>query len=311
MPLLNKKQKKVFLPPGQLINIDGFRLHFHCTGPSDNTLKLPTVVIEAGCGCSLFTYSWLQETLSQTLRVCSYDRSGLGWSEENHQPRDAEHIATQLHTLLNKAGIDGPIILVGHSIAGLYLRVYANKYPNNIVAMVLLDSSHPRQNEVLEVSGFTLRQRLNRKVMAAYASLGIAKLYSPLWELKNSAMNYLPESSQQQLAYLLGFRQSYITPLIEFDAFGLAAKQALSAGDLDDLPLLVMTAPAADGDLSKNINWKTHIDAWLGLQKDLLKLSSNSQHKIIEGAGHCTMVTKRQYAEQVANEILQLIEQIN
>ena len=307
MRLLNKKQKSAVLPLGQLMDIGGFRLHIHCTGPSDSNQALPTVVIEAGCGCSLLYYSWLQEKLSCTLQVCSYDRAGLGWSEESHQPRDAEHIAKQLHTLLYKAGINGPIILVGHSIAGLYLRVYASKYPDNIVGMVLLDASHPRQIDLLEVSGFTLRQRVHKRAMATYTALGMARLYSPLWALKTNAMLFLPEASLQQLMYLLGFRQSYITPLVESDAFDLAAHQALKANGLGDMPLLVITAPAPDGDRPNNINWKAQSSAWLRLQKDLLNLSSNSQHTIIEGAGHCTLITKQQYAEQDANEIFKLI----
>ena len=311
MPLLNKKQTSVFLPPGQLIDIDGFRLHFHCTGPSDKDFTLPTVVIEAGCGCSLFAYSWLQEALSQTLRVCSYDRAGLGWSEESHQPRDAEHIATQLHTLLNKAGINGPIILVGHSIAGLYLRVYASQYPDNIVGMVLLDPSHPKQKAVLSGTGFGPMAHLKQQAMALYANLGLARLHPPTWALRTNAMNYLSESNQQQLLFLCRRAQSFITPLKESDAFDLAALQTLQSGDLGDIPLLVITAPRPDGVEAEFPDWQAHIDAWLGLHRDLLTLSTNSQHKIIEGAGHCTIVTKRQYAEQVTNEILQLVAQIN
>lgn len=301
----NTKLEKNCFPPGHLINIGGFQLHIYCSKPDYSANNnLPTVVIEAGCGWHSAMYSWLQEKLSQKLRVCSYDRAGLGWSMESNQPRDAEHIAIQLHTLLNKSGIDGPIILVGHSIAGLYLRVYANKYPDNIIGMVLLDSSHPRQNEVLRMNGFTLRQRLRNRAMAAYTLLGISKLYRPSWELETNYAMYLPESSRRQLIYLFSIRQAYITPLAEFDAFELSAKQALNSGDLGDLPLLVITAPNADN--PNTANWSTHMDSWLGLQRDLLNLSSNSHHKIIEGAGHCTLITKQYYAEQVAEEIFRV-----
>ena len=307
---MNKIRRQPFTPSGQLLDIGGFRLHLHSRGPltgNDNKANkhLPTVVIEAGCGWHSMMYYWLQEQLSPTLRVCSYDRAGLGWSEESHQPRDAEPIATQLHALLNQAGIEGPIILVGHSIAGLYLRVYANKYPDNIVGMVLLDASHPKQKDVLAVTGFTRRQRVDRWAMAVYAALGLAKLYPPDWELKANHCLFLPPESQRQLIYLLGFRQAYTTPLIEFDAFDLSAKQALAAGDLGDLPLLVITGPHADYATPNVAEWQRYADKWLSLQKDLVNLSSNSQHNVIDEAGHCTLITKQHFAEQVANEIHQ------
>ena len=170
-------KKESCIPPGELIDVGGHRLHLYSTGPIAEAPTLPTIVIEGGCGCSLIFYSWFQQKLSKQLRVCSYDRAGLGWSEDSNQPRDAEHVANQLHTLLSIAGIDGPIVLVGHSIAGLYLRLYANKYPDNIVGMVLLDASHPRQNEILAVKGFTCRKRIHNKAMALYASLGLGRVF--------------------------------------------------------------------------------------------------------------------------------------
>lgn len=303
-------RRKTSPPPGQRIDVGGFRLHLYCSGSNDN--NVPTVLIEAGCGCSLVFYTWLQKKLSQKLRVCSYDRAGLGWSEESHQPRDAEHIADQLHTLLSRSGIEGPIILVGHSIAGLYLRLYANKYPDNIAGMVLLDSSHPKQNEVLAINSYTLRLRLHNKVMAIYASLGLAALCPPLWELKTNDMIFLPECAKQQLAYLFRFRQSFITPSVEFDAFESAAKQVLASGDLGDLPLLVITAPVRNGGRSLSEEQKrNYASDWMLLQKDLLTISSRSQHKIIAGAGHCTLLTKAHYAEEVAADILLFIKQIS
>ncbi len=296
--------------PGKLIEVGSHRLHFYCKGPLNITDKyMPTVVIEAGCGWHSTMYYWLQEKLSQSLRVCSYDRAGLGWSEDSHHPRDAEQISKQLHSLLNKADINGPIILVGHSIAGLYLRVYANKYPENIVGMVFLDSSHPRQNEILPVSGFTRRQRLHNKLMAVYTTLGISRFYNPLWELENTHTIYLPYSVQKKLAYLYTFRQSYTTPLIEFDSFEMAATQALNVGDLGDLPLLVITAPSPDTN-QLTANWKKHMISWSSLQRDLLSLSSNSHYRIIENSGHCTLLTKQKYATQVSKEILILSKQL-
>lgn len=305
----NNQLKDLSLPPGQLIEVGGIRLHCYLRGPQIDSLKLPTVVIESGCGCSLLTYSWLQESLSETLQVCSYDRAGLGWSDASHQPRDALHIAAQLHALLNKAGINGPVVLVGHSIAGLYLRVYASRYPDNILGIVLLDPSHPNQKQVLSGTGFSPVARMKQRAMALYAMLGLAGLCQPTWALKINAMNYLPKWAQQQLLFLCRRPQTFITPLKESDSFDQSALQAQQCADLADIPLLVITAPAPDSQ-SIRADWPEHIKKWTNLHKDLLGLSRNSQHKTIEGAGHCTLITKRYYAEQVANEISQWVKRI-
>lgn len=305
MSVLNEKKVNLFAPVGRLVEIDGFTLHVYVSGPANVAKDMPTILIEAGCGCPLLFYSWLQEKLSKTLRVCSYDRSGLGWSSDNHQPHDAEHVAKNLHTLLKKADITGPIILVGHSIAGFYIRVYAKQYPENIIGLVFLDASHPNHADFSNVRVFNLRQRIQKRIMAVYAGLGISKLLPPVWELKRNTMQFLPETSKRRLIYLFGFRQSYITPLVEADAFGLSAEQARETGHLGELPLLVITAPNRDSNFPTGVNWKEHIAVWMDLQKNLLKLSSNSRHTVIDGAGHCTLITKKRYAGQVADEISQ------
>ena len=79
--------------------------------------------------------------------MCSYDRAGFGWSDPRPGPRDANRIADQLHILLNHAGITGPIILMGHSIAGLYIRAYATRYPQNLSGLVFVDGSTPLQDD--------------------------------------------------------------------------------------------------------------------------------------------------------------------
>jgi pimeloyl-ACP methyl ester carboxylesterase len=88
----------------------------------------------------------VQQQLAQTTRVCAYDRAGMGWSEAGPEPRDASQISSELHTLLNGAAdTEGPYVLVGHSYGGLYARMYAARYPNQVAGVVLVDSSHPEQ----------------------------------------------------------------------------------------------------------------------------------------------------------------------
>lgn len=305
--LLHRLINQDISPPGKIFNIDGIKLHAFRSGPEKSVNSSPTIVLEAGCGCSGVIFSWLQKKLATRFSVVSYDRAGLGWSGSSMSKRNAEQISAQLHTLLKKMDVNGPIILVGHSIAGLYLRVYIKNYPQNIVGLVLLDSSHPRQYESLKKKGYTLPQRLKKYLMAAYVSLGLDKIWYPEWEMEASSMTDLPYQARQQQQNFLRCRQTYLTPVIELDSFDDVSKQTIAAGDLGHLPLCIMVAPNPDIEVC---NWDEHISRWLTLQHDLLNLSSNSQIHIIKGAGHCTLLTKQVYADQVAVKIFQFIKLI-
>src|SRR5207244_11346141 len=100
----------------------GFRLHINCIGTGS-----PTVVIEAGWGDSSAAWSsWVQPSAASTTRVCTYDRAGMGYSDPGPLPRTAERFAAELHALLSSASEPGPYVLVGHSMGGLTVRVFAH-----------------------------------------------------------------------------------------------------------------------------------------------------------------------------------------
>lgn len=322
---MNKSQPisgKITVAPGSLIDIDGSRLHLYCTGPhadlsaikadlsNYSSIRLPTVIIESGCGWHSAMYIWLQKRLSKTLRVCSYDRAGLGWSEGGSQPQshDAKTIATQLYRLLKIAKIKGPLLLVGHSIAGLYLRVFAHYYPDNIVGIVFLDSSHPRQQDLLGLKEYSYCQRLIHSIVGLGAKLGLTHYFNPLLNLNSGLYQHLPNSSKAQLIELSHRRQTYITPIKESDAFDFSARQVLAINSLGDLPLLVITGlDRSDVSFPSEQSRALFVRGWLALQRDLLRISSNSRHIVIENAGHGTLITKREHAERVAIEILQFV----
>src|SRR5512138_3062311 len=104
---------RVYPPPGQLVDVGGYRLHINCTGTGS-----PTVVIVAGAGDWSTTWGVVQPEVAKTTRVCTYDRAGLGWSDANSLPSDAARFARELHTLLQNANVPGPYVMVGHSLGG-------------------------------------------------------------------------------------------------------------------------------------------------------------------------------------------------
>src|SRR5688572_3723581 len=131
---------KVYPPPGQLVDVGGYRLHINCTGTGS-----PTVVIDAGLGDWSTGWGFVQPEVAKTTRVCTYDRAGWAWSETGPLPRDAAQFAKELHTLLKNANIPGPYLMVGHSLGGLTVRVFVHDYSSEVVGVVLIDSMTPQQ----------------------------------------------------------------------------------------------------------------------------------------------------------------------
>jgi pimeloyl-ACP methyl ester carboxylesterase len=126
-------------PPGILIDIGSHKLHLNCIGPA---AAKPVVILEAGGGAYSTAWAVVQKALGPTVHSCAYDRAGLGWSEDGPQPRTMSQEAFELHALLAAANIPGPYVLAGHSIGGLIVRLYAEKYPNEVAGVVLAASTH-------------------------------------------------------------------------------------------------------------------------------------------------------------------------
>src|SRR5215203_7176855 len=132
--------QRAYSPPGEMVNVKGHLMHINCVGEGS-----PPVILEAANLGMSAHWVRVQQQLTKSTRVCAYDRAGMGWSETGPEPRDAKRISSELHTLLGGADSEGPYVLVGHSYGGLYARMYAARYPNQVAGLVLVDSSHPEQ----------------------------------------------------------------------------------------------------------------------------------------------------------------------
>src|SRR5256885_2868437 len=130
--------------PGQRIDVGGFKMHIHCTGQGS-----PTVILESGLGDTYVSWHKVQPQIAKFARVCSYDRAGLGFSDPSSQPRTSKVMAEELHALLTAANVAPPYVLVGHSMGGFNVRLFASLYRSEVVGIVLADSSHPDQENRL------------------------------------------------------------------------------------------------------------------------------------------------------------------
>ena len=150
-------------PPGRLVDLGGYRLHILCQGAA--VAGQPTVVLESGNAEPCLTWASVQPVVAKFARVCSYDRAGLGWSDPSPVPRTAAGIVAELHTLLQRAGIQPPYIMVGHSIGGMYARLYAHEYPEQVAGMVMVDAAHEGQDLRFPAS-LQKKSQQSRRMMA-------------------------------------------------------------------------------------------------------------------------------------------------
>jgi pimeloyl-ACP methyl ester carboxylesterase len=159
--------------PGQMVNVDGLMYHLNCLGTGS-----PTVILEAGLGESSLSWYPVQAEIAKTTRVCAYDRAGLGWSESTNKPMSPEQVATNLHTLLQNAGIAAPFILVGHSRGGVFVRSFYHLFQAEVQGMVLVDSTH--ENVGVRSHAYSGNAYETQKLLIAIAvplsSLGVIRL---------------------------------------------------------------------------------------------------------------------------------------
>jgi len=287
--------QRAYSPPGQMIDVGGYQLHLYCTGANVN--GSPTVILEQGLGGISSGWALVQPEVAKATRVCSYDRAGMGWSDSSSEPRDAQHIAQELHTLLQNATIPGPYVLVGWSVGGLYAREYAGQYGEEVAGLVLIDSSHPDQ--WTSTPEGQAKFESNAKIYSiapALVRLGVMRIMG----LRQPASG-LPTPYNEQLKASFAATKDWDAQSAEFLASLATTTQVRESGSLDDIPLFVLTATEHGTPLNEE-------QLWQGWQIDLASLSTNSFHQIVEGADHASFWLDLETVKVTSAAILQVVE---
>lgn len=282
-PIAEAADLRAYPPPGQMVDVGGYRLHIHCTGSGS-----PTVVIDAGWMDWSLGWSWVQPEVAKATRVCTYDRAGMGYSEAGPLPRTAEQFARELRLLLARAGVPGPYVLVGHSMGGLTVRVYAHDYPAEVAGVVLIESMSPAQATVAPAEVQPPPTSRAFSIPVLLARIGLLRLFAgPTEDLP-------PEASK-------AFRALQVTPrsaqamLDEGAGLPMSMVQAGVVKSLGNVPLLVLT------------RGRDQQADWLAMQSQLLELSSRSQQMIADSSGHTVELDQPAAAVQA---ILAMVAQL-
>lgn len=293
-------------PPGKLVDIGGFKLHIHTTGEKNNQ---PTLIIEAGAGLPGAHYHWLSEGLKDSLRVVRYDRAGIGYSDLSDTPRDPKTIAQELHTLLEKTGESPPYILAGHSFGGLFIRVFTQLYPEEVAALVFLDSSHPDQRERLRLPPSSDNTwQLN--LVAVLGDLGVLNLADRLIGPLLPGMGLPEQVTHRFVDYSANGK--YIRGLIQEEKWDeMVYDQSRAASDLDSIPIRVFSAGIIykEGLLKRGIDPEWFQAEHLKMHREIAALSTDGQQMLIDGH-HNSIYTKKENADIICHEIMKLSQKI-
>lgn len=269
-----------YTAPGELVNIGTTRLHVDCRGEGT-----PTVIIDTGLGESALEWLPVRQRVSHYTRVCLYDRAGYGWSEFGELPRSSSRIANELYLLLRQAGIDGRLVLVGHSYGGMNMQLFARRYPYLIAGMVLVDSSSPDQIGRLTLPHLDSVDSIRPRMMGGLATTEfLAKPMLPA---------VLDDDGPGMLAALMMSRvYTMRTVANEYLNFKASARQVLrNKGRMPDVPLVVLSRgqPDPGGDRT----WAQGNEAqWRLLQAQLARLAPRTAHIVATRSGHAIHTTQ-------------------
>ncbi len=274
--LATRKELAATPPPGHLVDIGGYRLHLWCTGDG-----APAVILDTGLGGSSADWGFVQPDVARFTRVCSYDRTGMGYSDPGPSPRTARRIASELAELLARSGIGGPVVLVGASIAGFDVRVFASDHPERAAGLVLVDASHEDQaHEVPRTARF----------VPLLSTIGVLRLFGVSFGQRIESL----APSVRQFARATSFRAAgYQTAADEIIHIRESASEVRSSRRKLTIPVVVITGGrGADA-------------TWRGLQRDQVTLSEHGCQIIAQQSGHVVAMDQPQVVVDAVRTVVE------
>jgi len=226
-------------------------------------------------------WAGVQPGLARVTRVCSYDRAGYGWSDPVPSPRDADHVADQLHKLLVAAHVDGPIVLMGHSLGGIYIRDYATRYRTEMAGMIFVDSSIPLEDRKGVTMSFPPRPLVQAALSSGFAHWAILAQYpkAPALAVDDACYPNLQAASDE---------------MAEFERSG---DEALRAASYGNLPILIVSHDPDRYPPGLSRSELRSMRIFDRLQQEQLGLSGRSRRIVAKGSGHVVQFERPELLE--------------
>ncbi|MFC0273119.1 alpha/beta fold hydrolase [Metabacillus herbersteinensis] len=269
-----------------ILNINNHKVHVQLSG---NPTEMPPVVVVTGTGSWSYEWELVQEELSKHTQVLTYDRPGYGWSDASADGFSIDETIMDLKAILDETNIDEPVILVGHSQGGIYTRLFADKYPDRVAGLILVDT----RNEFFskEVPDFTEK-------FFATQSQAMNKLLSKIGVVRLVGENILPESLPEFIS-----REKHVNVHWDSDFFTVLDQeinQILTSEEmvaktkpLGDKPVTIIT-PDTNHSSATSFGFSAEEEAeinnhWRDAQQQLTNLSTNSEFVLIPDSSHAVM----------------------
>jgi pimeloyl-ACP methyl ester carboxylesterase len=261
------RDRQVLTRVGRSVDIGGRALNVHCVGEGQ-----PTVVFVSGRIAPGYVWTPAQRGVSAFTRACWYDRAGIGWSDSGPDPAWGDRAAQDLHRLVRSAGLEPPLVLVGHSFGGYVIRLYHHAFPGEVAGMVFVDTA---LEDAGRIRGMPHRERpsiprwLIGGLSTVFGRLGMMRLLAtdpgpPLQGWSASEWDILSRLRRQRN---LALADAQVGPE------RATADLVRAAGGLEDMPLIVLTQGQGLG-------------GWSDLQRQLARRSRRGRQVLVPNSGH-------------------------
>jgi len=272
-----------YAPPGRLVDVDGRLVHVIERSGSSHP-----VVFESGMGGTVLDWMVVMGQLPGDVRAFAYDRAGLGWSDPPRAPRSPAVIADEFVAVLQAAALPGPYVLVAHSMGSRYVRIFAQRHPELVLGLVLVDGYHEAWDAALgsaAVASFVAARVRMWNGIALLSRVGISRLLGArMVSLLGPDLQHLPSDQRARYAAVASRPGGLRTAGDEL-RFGADANDLLAAQSYGELPLRVIThgVPFPNGE-------QEH--AWQESQREIASRSTRGKVIRAEGAGHQVMIAR-------------------
>ncbi|MFD7522206.1 alpha/beta fold hydrolase [Paenibacillus chitinolyticus] len=292
--IASEQAKRNFPPPGKLVDVGGYRLHIHKIGAGS-----PTILLEAGSGDTSLSWKNIPKQLAEFATVVSYDRAGYAWSEKANTERTGANIVREFHTALEKEGIGGPYIVVGHSLGGKYARLFAQTYRDEVSGLVLVDA----RPEIDERDKKFIDEQEKLQGDPPASLLKLLKMTGGIRLFKGFLLDGLIAKEDQDQFINVIAQPSFFDAREEEMNLQQTTDDVIRGQNLGSLPVKIITHGVVPPERNKQVE-----EIWQAGQRNMLNISTDSQLIVAKKSGHYVFYDE---PELVVNAIRSVFDKVS